>query len=223
MTYRGFSTCSASATISQRCARTPWLERLSLVPAETSVDLFSACNVRSPSVMASCLERKVSDERATSIAASPLQISQPNGRPGGPRRLVTSRNGDALSMPASKVALYHGHATGKRNVNGAGFQTASLPTRRDPVRLFAERPARYWDNPNFRSNRGAKKSAAHDGFGRRPARDSVRQFGKLRSQSLHVAMRIACNPRTLFSNLFVLFVAVVSRPACSISDNRSRW
>ena len=84
-------------------ARLDWNDIYSC-PAETSVDLFSACNVRSPSVMASCLERNVSDERATSIAASPLQISHPNGRPGGPRRLVTSRNGDALSMPASMPA-----------------------------------------------------------------------------------------------------------------------
>ncbi len=88
-------------------------------PAETSVDLFNTCNVRSPSVIASCLERNVSDERATSIAAPPLQISQPNGRPGGPRRLVTSRNGDALSMPASKACTVP--RDGKRNVNGAGF------------------------------------------------------------------------------------------------------
>ena len=52
------------------------------------------------------------------------------------------------------------------------------------------------------------------------------QFGSLASWAVSrftVAMRIACNLRTLFSNLFVLFVAVVSRPACSISDNRSRW
>ena len=63
-----------------------------------------------------------------------------------------------------RLALYHGHATGKGNVNGAGFQTASLPTRRDPVRPFAERPARYWDIPNFRSNRGRKSEAAPDGF-----------------------------------------------------------
>ena len=139
--------------------------------------------------MASCLERNVSDERATSIAASPLQISQPNGRPGGPRRLVTSRNGDALSMPASmpasKVCTVPRARDGKRECQWRWISTTSLPTRRDPVRPFAERPARYCDIPNFRSNGGRKSEAAHDGFGRRPARDSLRQFGKLGSQSLH--------------------------------------
>ena len=54
----------------------------------------------------------------------------------------------------------------------------------------------------------------------------MNHFGSLASWAVSlftVAMRIACNPRTLFSNLFVLLVAVVSRPARSISDTRSRW
>ena len=105
-------------------ARLDWNDIYSC-PAETPVDLFSACNVRSPSVMASCLERNVTDERATSIAASPLQISHPNGRPGEPRRLVTSRNEDALSMSASTPCIQGLHCTTgmrrERDVNGAGF------------------------------------------------------------------------------------------------------
>jgi hypothetical protein len=51
-------------------------------------------------------------------------------------------------------------------------------------------------------------------------------FGSLASWAVSrftVVMRIARNPRTLFNNLFGLFVAVASRPACSISDTRSRW
>ena len=137
-------------------------------PAKTAVDLFSACNVRSPSVMASYLERNVSDERATSIAASPLQISQPNGRPGGPRRLVTSRNGDALSMPtsmpASKACTVPWARDGNRECQWRWISncfTTNPPRSRATLRGTAGPVLGY---PNFRSNRGRKSEAAHDGF-----------------------------------------------------------
>ena len=197
-------------------------------PAKTAVDLFSACNVRSPSVMASYLERNVSDERATSIAPSPLQISQPNGRPGGPRRLVTSRNGDALSMPtsmpASKACTVPRARDGNRECQWRWISncfTTNPPRSRATLRGTAG-PVLGYPKLSFKS--GAKKRSGS----RRFSADDLyaTHFGSLASWAVSrftVAMRIACNPRTLFSNLFGLFVAVVSRPACSISDTRSRW
>ena len=69
-----------------------------------------------------------------------------------------------------------------------------------PVRSFAERPARYWDIPNFRSNRGAKKRSGS----RRFSADDLHaiHFGSLASWAVSrftVAMRIACNPRKAHS------------------------
>ena len=65
---------------------------------------------------------------------------------------------------ASKVCTVPQARDGKRECQWRWISTASLPTRRDPVRPFAERPVRYCDIPNFRSNGGRKSEAARDGF-----------------------------------------------------------
>ena len=103
-TDNGGRSCSALATISQRCARTPWLERHSLVPSRDLGRLVQrlqrplpVCDGFMPGT--ECLRRTGNFYRGIAFADFPAERAS-----WGPRRLVTSRNGDALSMPASMPA-----------------------------------------------------------------------------------------------------------------------
>jgi hypothetical protein len=134
-----------------------------------------------PSAMASCLERNVSRERATSIAPSPLQISQPNGRPGGPRRLVTNRYGDKLCI----FALCHTRERKSDPQAGSDFKLIYNPNMVGSTNS-AYRACSAWPiDPQFRLNLTGHQSSG----ARQDGRSTLERAPHLRRQRHRKSVR----------------------------------